>query len=762
MTILKIFLLVILSIISINASNLKKVSLQLQWKYQFQFAGYIMAKEKGFYKDAGIDIDIKEWRHGIDMVDEVITENSEYAVSRPTSLIDISNGKEIVYLATIYQSSPLILLTDKSLGIKTIKDFKNKRIMTTGDLNNDSSILSMLYSQGVKIDDFIVQQPTFNVKDLLNNKTDLIASYISNEPFILKQLGGNPIIFRPKDYGFDFYNDLVITSKKHLEKNPIEVKNFRDASLKGWEYSFSNIEETVNVIFTKYNTQNKTKEALQFEANALKKLAYDKTTKIGKVKIEKLEKISDVYRLLGLIKKNINFNQIIYHDNTEEIRLSTKEKEYLNKRSEIKMCIDPNWMPYEKFAENGEYIGMTSEYYKLFGKILNKDFIVVKTDSWTESLEYIKKRKCDILSLAMETPERKKNMNFTSPYLTTPLVITTKINMPFINDIKEISNKEVGISKGYAFAELLKKEYPYLNIVEVNNIDDGLKKVNNGDIFAYVGTLASVGYKLQNKYFGELKIAGKISDNWELGIGVRDDDTLLLSILQKAINTISYNQKQSIFNNWISIKYEKGVDYKLLYAAILIFILILLIILYFYNKQNQLKYKLEIAYANVQRLAITDKLTNLYNRHKLDESLVYEKKRSDRYSITFGVMILDIDWFKRVNDKYGHLIGDVVLKEFSYILKSNSRETDIIGRWGGEEFLIIVPQSNKSSLLEYAKNLKDKVDSTQFNTIGHLTVSIGITLYKVKESTENVVERADNALYSAKKNGRNMIYYIEE
>ncbi len=283
-----------------------------------------MAKEKGFYKEEGLDVNIKEWKDGIDMVNETVLEKSEYAIARPTSLIDISKGAKIYFLAAIYQSSPLVILADKKSGIKTLEDFKNKRLMSTGDLNSDASLLSMMFSQGVNRNNITMQKPSFNVKDLLNNKTDLLASYISNEPFVLKELGGEPIIFNPKDYGFDFYNDILITSKNYLNKNPKEVENFTYASLKGWEYAFSNIEETVDIILKKYNTQNKSRNALLYEATELKKLAYNQTNKIGVLDKRKIERIYDVYKLLGLAKGNINFDKIIY--NFSPLNLSIEEK----------------------------------------------------------------------------------------------------------------------------------------------------------------------------------------------------------------------------------------------------------------------------------------------------------------------------------------------------------------------------------------------------------------------------------------------------
>lgn len=120
-------------------------------------------------------------------------------------------------------------------------------------------------------------------------------------------------------------------------------------------------------------------------------------------------------------------------------------------------------------------------------------------------------------------------------------------------------------------------------------------------------------------------------------------------------------------------------------------------------------------------------------------------------------MILDIDHFKKINNLYGHHVGDTVLKEFSTLLKDNSRDTDIIGRWGGEEFLIIVPETNKESIELFAQNIRKRSEFNSFELVEHLTVSIGTTIYKKNESTETTINRADNALYEAKNSGRNCV-----
>ena len=271
-----------------------------------------------------------------------------------------------------------------------------------------------------------------------------------------------------------------------------------------------------------------------------------------------------------------------------------EELNYLYNKKDITMCIDPSWMPYEKL-QNSEHVGMTADYFKIFEKKLNKKITLLKTKTWSQSIEYAKSRKCDILSLAMKTKSRSEYMNFTSPYLKIPLVLATKNNVAFISDMQSIGTEKIGIPKGYAFVEILKNRYKKLNIIEVTNTYDGLNMVRKGELFGYIGTLASVGYLFQTEFTGELKIAGKFEDNWELGVAVRNDDQVLLNIFEKLVNTIDKETKRKLLNKWISIKYEKGTDYSLVYKIIFIGLILLFIILFWNRKLNILNKKLTLA-----------------------------------------------------------------------------------------------------------------------------------------------------------------------
>lgn len=163
----------------------------------------------------------------------------------------------------------------------------------------------------------------------------------------------------------------------------------------------------------------------------------------------------------------------------------------------------------------------------------------------------------------------------------------------------------------------------------------------------------------------------------------------------------------------------------------------------------------------LEKLALTDQLTGLYNRHKLDEILEQQQELANRYKTAYAVMILDIDHFKQVNDTFGHHVGDSTLMEFAQIMSDSTRQTDIIGRWGGEEFLIIVPHADKVSLLKMAEKLRENIEKHHFTTVEQITTSIGIAIHNQGDTLSCVLTRADEALYRSKEEGRNRVTFIQ-
>lgn len=160
---------------------------------------------------------------------------------------------------------------------------------------------------------------------------------------------------------------------------------------------------------------------------------------------------------------------------------------------------------------------------------------------------------------------------------------------------------------------------------------------------------------------------------------------------------------------------------------------------------------------SVELLLATDKLTGLYNRHKIDSSLNIELKRAKRHGTNLSLIISDIDKFKLINDNYGHLTGDDVLVQIANILKENTRETDIIGRWGGEEFIIICPNSDINDTQLLAEKLRKCMNDFEFDIVKNITSSFGITQLNKEDTIESFLTKADKALYRAKNSGRNKV-----
>jgi diguanylate cyclase (GGDEF)-like protein len=157
------------------------------------------------------------------------------------------------------------------------------------------------------------------------------------------------------------------------------------------------------------------------------------------------------------------------------------------------------------------------------------------------------------------------------------------------------------------------------------------------------------------------------------------------------------------------------------------------------------------------KLSMTDNLTQLYNRVKLHQDLDSEIKRMNRTHSHLSLIMFDIDHFKKINDTHGHDVGDITLQDLANIVKSSIRETDILARWGGEEFMILLPDTSLDSAKDVASKIRANINAYRFETIGSLTCSFGVSEYKYIDTKETLLKRVDQALYSAKENGRDRV-----
>jgi len=167
--------------------------------------------------------------------------------------------------------------------------------------------------------------------------------------------------------------------------------------------------------------------------------------------------------------------------------------------------------------------------------------------------------------------------------------------------------------------------------------------------------------------------------------------------------------------------------------------------------------ELEASNREITELSRTDRLTQLVNRIQLDHVLEENLQRALRYATPFSIILLDLDHFKQVNDVHGHLVGDEVLVNIGRILAACTRATDTVGRWGGEEFLIIVPNAGLNDAARLAEKLRGEIEAHEFPTVGKMSASFGVTNFVPNDDVVKMINRADITLYKAKHAGRNRV-----
>ena len=601
------------------------------WVDQFEFAGFYMAKEKGFYEKIGLDVEIKKYNLSTNVLNEVLEKKADFGVNSSSLIIKKSLGKDIVILGSIFQSSPLIILALKDSRIKNIHDIKNKKLMMTSEQYEAAPLQSMLISENISLKSINLIDHSFNVDDLINKKTDFMMAYTTNEPYLLKEKGYESQIFHPKDYGFNFYEEILFTSKEFANNNPKLVKDFYDASISGWYYAFENIDETAQLIYEKYNPQNKSLASLIDEAKEMKKLVYDKENKIGTITKERINLIINTYKVLGLMKNSIDIDDLIYTKHlNNSFTLSKEESDYLKNKKEIKFCIDPDWMPFEKIEDN-KHIGISADYVDIIKSKLNVPITLVQTKSWSESLSKAKERVCDIIPLIVKTDNRDKYLNFTSPYIKLPLVMAGGIEDSFIEDINQYKNKKIGISKDYAFGEILKAKYPHLNFVEVENMKDGFEQIQKGQISGFIENLTTIGFAIQKNYIGQIKIIAKLNETLEAGISSRNDEPILNSIFQKALDSIDSEKREEIYNKWVYVNYQKETNYDSLNKFLFIIIGFILVFILFYrqyllkkmNEELNEKIKIEIK-KNEEKTRISIQQSRMASMGEMLENIAHQ------------------------------------------------------------------------------------------------------------------------------------------
>lgn len=435
------------------------------------------------------------------------------------------------------------------------------------------------------------------------------------------------------------------------------------------------------------------------------------------------------------------------------VEFTPDEQSYIRNYGKIKICVDPDWFPFERINEQGEHEGIAADLLKLIAHNTGLQFDLVKTRSWNETLELSKNGKCQIVSFLNQTPQRDKWLIFTEILFSDPNVFITREEHEFIADPSYFGNETIVFPSGTAMEEFVRKRYPNLKIITVETENKAIQLVSDKKVNMTMRSLIVAAYTIKKEGLFNLKIAGQLSDYTNnLRIGVTRHDLMLRDILNKGIQTITPQAKWEVVNRHVSINAQTVVDYSLILKLIAAFGVLAATGSYW-------SYKLKQHNKELLKISQTDVLTGLFNRTKLNLQFDLEFQRAKRYSRPLSVVIFDIDNFKKVNDELGHLMGDKALVSIARAAKSNIRSSDTIGRWGGEEFLVICPETSAEEACLVADKIRKVVrTSSPFNNGRVCTVSAGVAMLLSDESMDSLLHRADTFLYHAKHNGKDQVF----
>ena len=756
MFIKKLLITYLLLLLSLHASESnQKVTLYLDWLNQFQFAGYYMAKENGYYNDLDLDVNIIEYSKDAnnDITQKVIKDEAVYGIGKSSLIIDKFAGNDIILFSSIFQNSPMALISLSSSNIKTPKDLINKKIMITNDAKESVSIKSLLMSEGVNFQDLNTQNFSSNeINDLINGNIDAITCYLSNEPFILKQKNIDFNIIHPNNYNFDFYEGILFTSQKELKNNPIRAQNFNQASIKGWEYAFNNIEKTAKIIYEKYNTQNKSLESLIFEGEVLKKLSKIDENLLGNINPRTIDEIKRIYSLLNLMSTHISFETESIILNKTHTLLNENDLNYLN-ANQFTLLTQADHIPFS-FKNLNELIGIEIDFWKLISDKLSKPFNIeeVLKDNILNIFSNSIKVKF-VYSFKKESSDKNVLSN---PIAKVPLALATKNGVHYISDLNSVEHIKIGVLKDLEIFESLKRDYPNVNFIEINTIDDGIYRLKNNLLFGLIDNLYTLSHQIEQFQIDELKINTTLKYKINIYLEVKKQNEQFIKIVNKIIDSLSEKEKSSIFNNYQLILYHNNIDiYYILKFVIPLIILLSVFIFLNYRLRNEIK-KREETEIKLSNLANNDSLTGIYNRRKIEELCEAELKRSERYSNELSVIFFDVNDFKIINDKLGHHKGDEVLIKIASVISQNIRTTDYFGRWGGDEFLIVLPQTNLYKTEHLVKILENILTTINFDLKMNrkISCSFGLSQYEKNDTLDSFLKRADESMYVNKYNYR--------
>jgi diguanylate cyclase (GGDEF)-like protein/PAS domain S-box-containing protein len=800
--------------ISSPALALDAVTLQLKWTHAFQFAGYYAALEQGYYREAGLDVSIREALPAVDPVHEVTEGHAQYGVGTSSLLLERKAGKPVVVLAVIFQHSPYVIIARQT---QNIHDIAGKRIMLEPQANE---LLAYLKNEGIPQDRLIRLEHSFDPQDLINGNVEAISAYTINQPYYLDRANFIYQTYTPRSAGIDFYGDNLFTSESELTQHPERVKAFRAASLRGWQYAMDHAEEVTSLILAKY-TQKHPRQYHLFQARQMDNLIHPELIEIGYMHPGRWRHIAETYADIGMLPKDFPLDDFLYSPDFK-LDISILYRGLLFTLLLVAVTSAIAWYIYRINRKLARSIttGRLAEQQELSRshilELLASDApLNTILDDIVRSVEQANPAMlCSLMLLdsqgkflltgsAPSLPEFfMQEMNGieigmgvascgtaaftgqrvivediqTHPYWTVYKTLAQKAVLAscWSEPIHSANGKVLGTFAIYhhdahkpadADLQLMAKTANIAAIaLDRNRADQAIKGnekllsdiLENVRAYIYMKDMQGrylyanrllrelfnapmeeiVGYDDSKFYDAATAAKMRQSDQQVLqqGMALHDDE-------ESNPNPLT-GQTSVYLTTKIPLRHEDGRIYALCGIA------------------TDITEKKDFE-EHLRHMAQYDALTKLPNRALFSDRLQQTFTTARRTREHFGLMFIDLDKFKPVNDTYGHEAGDLLLKDAANRMQGCVRESDTVARIGGDEFVVLLASLKHDQdahevgeKIRHALNQPFKISGNTLN----ISSSIGIAIYPAHGDDEKeLVKHADLAMYYAKENGRNNV-----
>lgn len=375
--------------------------------------------------------------------------------------------------------------------------------------------------------------------------------------------------------------------------------------------------------------------------------------------------------------------------------LTSAEQEWLDRHPVIRVAGNRNFAPIEFADQNGEFSGVSVDYLKRISDILGITFQYIKQNTWQESADTLRRRDSDMFSAVVETRDLNIFAKFTNPYLSLPVVIFTREDAPYIGDLEGLSGHKIVVVKGYAISEFIRRNYPKIKMVEAKNILDALRLLQSKEAFAYIGSILVTSHYIQQMGYANLKVSGQINYRYEIAMAARSDWPLFGSILQKALNHISEQERKDIYRRWLVVTYKETVDYSIVWKLLVAMSTVVVVILFWnrkltveIGKRKKAESELKQHREHLEDL-VNERTAELKQANDMLQIEIAERKRADKelrqYADTQAVLVREVN--HRVKNNLSAIISMLHMEqdraEAEGLASKLTVLQDLVGRIGG-------------------------------------------------------------------------------